>query len=343
MKEILADIDRWFAEGETAVAVATVVMTWGSAPRRVGAKMAVTADGRISGSVSGGCVEGAVVVSASQTLETGEPQLLHFGVADDTAWDVGLACGGNIEVFVEKMEQDWYRFLLHAEKEGWAGVVATVIDGNAAPTRRKAAYDSGGLRHGILGAKEESELLGLMPDLLKSQRLTLETGSEVFVDVFRPDPVLVAVGGVHIAIALTREAKHLGFQTVVIDPRRAFGNATRFPEVDRLIQKWPQEAFEIVRPSYNMAVALLTHDPKIDDQALEILLKSDIFYIGALGSHKTHRKRVDRLVKMGFEEAKIGRIFAPIGLDIGAENPEEIALSIMAEIVAVQRGRNWDD
>jgi len=338
MKEILIDIDQWFAQGETAVALATVVSTWGSSPRRVGAKMAVSGEGYISGSVSGGCVEGAVVEACRKTLERGEPQLLHYGVADDTAWNVGLACGGNIDIFVEQLDEFWYEFYRQAIESSWSGGVATAVQGPQGILGSKAAFSREGTPMGTLGVDLDIEVQAVLPSLHKSQRVAFESGIELFLDIFRPPPTLVMVGGVHVAIALTREAKSLGFQTVVIDPRRSLGTDYRFPEVDHLIRKWPKQAFQEIPPSANMAVALLTHDPKIDDQALKILLESDAFYIGALGSRKTHAKRIDRLRKMGFNDDNIASIFAPIGLNIGSENPEEIALAIMAEIIGVYRG-----
>jgi xanthine dehydrogenase accessory factor len=338
MKEILNDMDLWFADGRTDIALATVVLTWGSSPRRIGAKMAVTADGRISGSVSGGCVEGAVVEVCSHALNSGKAQLLHYGVADEKAWDVGLACGGNIDVFVEVLDEKWYRFFRHIVLEAWAGVVVTVIRGPQELLGRKAAYGRDGERTGSLGADLDIELQSVFSSIHQSQRISLRTDLEIFVDLFQPPPVLVMIGGVHVAIALTRQAKSVDYQTVVIDPRRSFGSEIRFPDVDYLLQEWPKKAFEELMPTPDMAVALLTHDPKIDDQALKILLDSEVFYIGALGSRKTHANRKDRLREMGFSDSKIARIYAPIGLDIGADNPEEIALAIMAEIIGVRRG-----
>jgi len=338
MKEILQDIDLWFADEDAKIALATVVLTWGSAPRRVGAKMAVNAAGQMSGSVSGGCVEGAVVEACLTSLDTGQAQLLHFGVADETAWDVGLACGGSIDIFVEVLDEAWYKFFCHSVLEAWTGSVVTVIRGTQDLVGQKAAYSQGGEQTGSLGDEVDLALHSLLPALHKSQPLSLNNGIEVFVDRFQPPSILVMVGGVHVAVALTRLAKSVGCQTVVVDPRRSFGSELRFPEVDYLIQKWPEQAFQEFKPSPNMAVALLTHDPKIDDQALKILLASNAFYIGALGSRKTHAKRKDRLRQMGFTDEAIARIHAPIGLDIGADNPEEIALAIMAEIVAVRRG-----
>ena len=338
MKEILNDVDLWFADGRTDIALATVVLTWGSSPRRIGAKMAVSVDGRISGSVSGGCVEGAVVEACSIALDTGKAQLLHYGVTDETAWDVGLACGGSIDIFVEVLDEKWYRFYRRTALEAWTAIVVTVIRGPQELFGRKAAYGREGERIGSLGDDLDIELQSVLSSIHQSQRISLRTDLDVFVDLFQPPPILVMVGGVHVAVALTRQAKNVDYQTVVIDPRRSFGSKTRFSDVDYLLQEWPQKAFQEIMPTPNMAVALLTHDPKIDDQALKILLNSEVFYIGALGSRKTHAKRKDRLRNMGFSDAKIARIYAPIGLDIGADNPEEIALAIMAEIVGVRRG-----
>ncbi len=339
MKEILADIDQWLNAGETAIALATVVNTWGSAPRRMGAKMAVTADGKISGSVSGGCVEGSVVEVCRIALESGVPQLLHYGVADETAWEVGLACGGEIEIFVEVLDEKWCQFYQHAIDTDWAGIIVTIIKGPQQVLGDKAAYARNGERVNNLPHTSIIEMQDLLPSIHASQRVSLKDGLELFIEQIDPPPVLVMVGGVHVSIALTKEAKSMGYRTVVIDPRRSFGSDARFPNVDQLLQEWPKQAFQELSPSPNMAVALLTHDPKIDDQALGILLNSNVFYIGALGSRKTHAKRIERLQAMGFSDDKIARIFAPIGLDIGAENPEEIALAIMAEIVGVKRGK----
>jgi xanthine dehydrogenase accessory factor len=171
------------------------------------------------------------------------------------------------------------------------------------------------------------------PTIKQAQRLALTDAVEVFVDAIRPAPTLVMVGGVHIAVALASLAKTLGYHTIVIDPRRAFGSDERFPHADQLITAWPDKALAQIELTPETAVALLTHDPKIDDPALKIVLNSPAFYIGALGSRKTHAKRRQRLEQMGFDEASIARIHAPIGLDIGAQSPEEIALSILAEIV----------
>jgi xanthine dehydrogenase accessory factor len=343
MRDILEDVKRWFTEGEP-VALATVIHTWGSAPRQVGAKMALTPSGKITGSVSGGCVESAVFEAGVKSLRSGQPQLLKFGVADETAWQVGLACGGRIEVFVQALNPtvfDLWKAKLLSNK--LFSVVSLIEGPGSFPGR-------------AMLVSEDSVQLSLEPGLdeicIEKSRHALAEGRSqsfelawqaepvrAFIEVVKPTPTLIMVGGVHIAIALTALAKTLGFQTLVIDPRRAFGNPERFPSVDRLIQSWPEEAFSQVDISSSDAVVMLTHDPKIDDPALKRVLNSPASYVGALGSRTTHEKRKRRLLAEGVTSAQLERLHAPIGLDIGAETPEEIALAIMAEIVAAQHNK----
>jgi xanthine dehydrogenase accessory factor len=338
MKEVLSDIDQWRAEGDAPIALATVIETWGSAPRKVGAKMAVRPDGAMVGSVSGGCVEGAVVEAATETLANGRPQLLEFGVADETAWEVGLACGGHIKVWVEPLDTAVYPFIQQLITNEQAGACVTILTGPAELVGRKMVFDADGRSVGNLGVKAlEDAACAAVQQTNHSRRVQLNEEVEAFVDVYRPAPALVMVGGVHIAVALTSIAKTLGYRTIVVDPRRAFGSQARFPHVDELIQAWPEQAFSQIKLTGDTAVALLTHDPKIDDPALHVVLKSSAFYIGALGSNKTHAKRKQRLSDHGFDAATIDRIYGPIGLDIGADNPEEIALAVMAEIVKAYR------
>lgn len=333
MRDILTDVEQWLAAGKE-VALATVTQTWGSSPRQVGAKMAFTAVADLVGSVSGGCVEGAVIAAGQEVLAGQPPQLLRFGVADETAWEVGLACGGAISVWVERLDAALFAFLRQRLRQEQPARCITLLSGPGAGL--KLAFDNTGELAGGLGAWQETAV-SLARPLSTSQLLTLPDGTEAFVDVLRPAPLLVLVGGVHIAVALAALAKTLAYRVVIIDPRRAFGSAARFPQVDRLLQAWPQQAFAEVALGPETAVALLSHDPKIDDPALKILLNSQVGYIGALGSRRTHARRVERLRAMGFDEAAISRIHAPIGLDIGAQTPEEIALSILAEVVKVGR------
>jgi len=348
MRDVLSDIDRWRAQGQ-AIALATVIQTWGSAPRGVGAKMALTPGGEIAGSVSGGCIEGAVFEAGVQTLKSGRPQLLHFGVADETAWEVGLACGGTIEVFVEPLDLALYDRLRAALADERPAAVVTVVRGPAELLGRKLMVYDDGSTFGTLSAELDTAVLEMARAALASgqaQRLTLSQATEpveVFIEANLPSPTLVIVGGVHIAIALTAIAKALGYRTVVVDPRRAFGSEVRFPHADRLIRAWPDEALAQVGLTSSTAVVMLTHDPKLDDPALKIALSSPAFYIGALGSRTTQAKRRRRLLEAGLSEAQLARLHGPIGLDLGARTPEEIALAVMAQIVAVRNGRRTTD
>ena len=337
MKDVLKDITKWREAGNSAIALATVVQTWGSAPRKVGAKMAMMPTGEISGSVSGGCVEGAVFEAGSEVLETGKPQLLHFGVADKTAWEVGLACGGIIEVFVERLDSASFELMKQTIEADGAGDNVTIIQGPEALLGQKITVSRTGETTGSLGEALDKLVYQEALARPRSQRIQLTDEVEVFVDTIRPSRTLVMVGGVHIAIALTDIAKTLGYNTIVVDPRRAFGSEARFPHADTLIQAWPTKAFEEIEITPETAVAMLTHDPKIDDPALKVVLNSPAFYIGALGSRKTQAKRKQRLSDIGFSDETIARIHGPIGLNINASTPEEIALSVMAEIVKVQR------
>ena len=337
MKDVLPEIEAFAREGQP-FALATVVQTWGSAPRGAGSRMVVGADGRIAGSVSGGCVEAAVVDAAREVLRTASPKLLHFGVADETAWAVGLACGGTIEVFVEKADPS---FLDHARKllqEDQPAVLATVVEGPLAG--RWLASRPEGPGEGTLGNLAEPVHAAALGALGEGKSLRTRVGeAAVFLDVLRPTPTLVAVGGVHIAIALTRMAQALGYRTIVIDPRPTFGNAARFPHADRVVSEWPDEALGRIGLNRESAVAVLTHDPKLDDPALRAALVSPAFYVGALGSKATQAKRRTRLLEAGLSETQVGRLHAPIGLDLGGRSPEEIAVSVMAQVVAVRNGR----
>ncbi|MCJ7532600.1 MAG: XdhC family protein [Anaerolineales bacterium] len=342
MQEIIPDIERWHALNKP-VALATVIETFGSSPRPVGAKMALTADGEMTGSVSGGCVEGAVVEAGVEVLRTGKPQLLHFGVSDDTAWNVGLACGGQIDVFVRLMDWSLFKQLKKAMDHAHPIAYVTVVRGPAPlPGEEIVVFKSGEVFSMIseeLGAAVKTVVDTVFPRG-ESQRmiLSVERSIEIFVDVLLPAPTLIVVGGVHIAIALVALAKTLGYRTIIIDPRRHFGSQVRFPAVDRLVHTWPDEALVEVGITPATAVVLLTHDPKIDDPGLIAALPSSAFYIGALGSRKTQAARRKRMLEAGFTESQVDRLHGPIGLDIHARTPEEIALAIMAEIVLARNG-----
>ena len=339
MRDILSDLDSWLM-GDQPIALATVIQTWGSSPRRSGAKMALTQDGKITGSVSGGCVEGAVYETGVEVLKSDRPQLLHFGVADETAWEVGLACGGSIDIFVKPLDIKFFESVRSTLEEEKSAVLVTVVRGPAQVLGseilvREDGYVTGALANQLL----DKQALDLAKETLvqgESHRVMLNEDVEVFMEVILPPPTLIAVGGVHISIALMALAKTLGYRTVVIDPRTAFGNETRFPNVDQLIPLWPDEAFAQIPITRSTAIAMLTHDPKLDDPALKIALRSPAFYVGALGSKTTQAKRRQRLLDDGLTEEQLNRLHGPIGLEIGAGTPEEIAMSIMAEIVAAR-------
>ncbi len=339
MKDILPQLLTWHEAGET-IAIATVIQTWGSSPRGVGAKMGITSHGKMTGSVSGGCVEGAVIEVGMEITKTRKSQLLHFGVADETAWEVGLACGGTIEVFVQPIETQLFDQLRAAIEAERPAASVTIIRGPDDLLGRGLVWVDGlNSPQGLDGELLEESIQAARSALAdgQSRRYTLPDGQvEVFADVILPSPMLVIVGGVHISIALAKLAKVLGYRTVIVDPRRAFGSPERFSHADRLIQAWPDEALESLQLSHSSAVAVLTHDPKLDDPALIAALSGPAHYVGALGSKTTQSKRRARLLEAGLSQAQVDRLHGPIGLDIGAHSPEEIALSILAEIVAAR-------
>jgi xanthine dehydrogenase accessory factor len=342
MKDVLPDIDRWLGEGES-VAVATVVETWGSAPRPPGARMALTAGGKIAGSVSAGCVENAVVEAGQQTLKSGRPRLLRFGVADDTAWSVGLACGGTIEVFVEKLEPSLWQLVRDEVLAERPVAAATVVRGpDPLLGRRRVLLHDGNVRGAIGEGLDEAAAAEARAALATgaSRRVAIgtEPGVELFVEVLRPAPRLIIVGGVHIALSLAALARRLGYRTVIVDPRQAFANRQRFPDVDRIVNTWPDRALAELSVDDSTAIVILTHDPKLDDPALAVSLASPAFYVGALGSRRTQQKRRERLLAAGLPEKGLARLRAPIGLDLGGRSPEEIALAVLAEIVAIRNG-----
>jgi len=347
MRDILPDLDRWRTQNHP-IALATVIQTWGSAPRGVGAKMALIANSEMAGSVSGGCVEGAVMQTGLDVLKTGQPQLLHFGVADETAWEVGLACGGTIEVFVQTLSPKFYDAVHTALNEDHPAVSVTVIRGPKDLLGHQLLLRDDNRHIGDLGAELDEAALPEARAALaegKSRRFVVpKSGTEsieLFIEVLLPASTLIVIGGVHIALALVALAKTLDYRTVVVDPRKAFGSEARFPtsRVDQLIQAWPDEALEQIGLTRSSAVATLTHDPKLDDPALKIALPSPAFYVGALGSRQTQARRRERLLAQGLSEAHVARLRGPIGLNLGARTPEEIALSIIAEVVAARNGQ----
>ena len=343
----------WISHGRQ-VALATVVRTWGSSPRIPGSKMAVCVTGEMVGSVSAGCVEGAVVEEALQVLKRGRPALLHYGVADDTALEVGLACGGEIDIFVEPLApllapgpQDGpsaFDLLAHAIERGTPTVRLTVIRGPEGWVGQTLLLPRGGTPLGSASGGLREALLPLaqaaLPTVASEPKTIHVEGQEVelFVETQFAPPTLAIVGAVHIAIELSQLAKVLGYRVVVIDPRRVFGTRERFPHVDLVSNLWPDKALAEEGLTPATAVAVLSHDPKIDDPALIVALPSPAFYVGALGSQRTQLLRRERLRASGITDEQLARMRAPIGIDLGGRAPAEIALSIMAEIVAVRSG-----
>ena len=352
MREILDSIESWQSQGH-GVAVATVVKVWGSAPRPPGSKMAISSHGAMAGSVSGGCVEGAVFEEAQAVLASGRPKLLSFGVSDETAWTVGLSCGGEIQVYVEALAAgegngpgslDIYQALDAALGEERFAGLATVVEGPG--TGRQVFLQPGRETLGSLGSEAlDQEVRRRMPERfeeLDAQRFSVETElgpSEVFLELHGPRPKLILVGAVHVAIPLISMARTAGFRTLVIDPRGAFATPERFAHADELIREWPQDALARIPLNEATYVATLSHDPKIDLPAVAAVLRQPVRYIGTLGSKKTHGKRIAALKEQGFSEEEIGRIHAPIGLDLGGRTPEEIAVAILAQVVAAAHGK----
>jgi xanthine dehydrogenase accessory factor len=329
---ILGRAREWRTQGR-GVVLATVLDTWGSAPRRPGAHMAVAGDGEFVGSVSGGCVEVAVVEEARSVLREGRPRSVEFGVADDVAWAVGLACGGRIQVRLEPVGEAGLRDVvldevLEARSEARPVVLVTDLASG------EATVVPGGAPH-PLGA-EIADALRL--DQARTVDAEGRTGSasaeepRLFLRPHNPPVRIAVVGAVHLAQALVPLIRAVGYEAVVIDPRDDFTTPGRFPGVT-LLRRWPREALDEMHPDARTGVVVVSHDPKFDDPALIRALDSEAFYVGALGSRRTHARRLERLREAGVPEAALDRIRAPVGLDIGARSPEEIAVSILAEIV----------
>ncbi|SIO06388.1 xanthine dehydrogenase accessory factor [Rhodovulum sp. ES.010] len=307
----------WHRAGAGAV-LATVIETWGSAPRPVGSQLAISGEGGMAGSVSGGCVEGAVIAEALEALEDGTPRILEFGVSDDDAFAVGLACGGRIRVLVEPvgaaLPEDLLADLVAARAARRA--VAHVVDTETWDRRLAGPGDP------MLGDR--------IADRMRADKSGFEGAA--FLGIHNPPLRMAIVGAVHIAQPLVQMARLAGFAPVLIDPRPAFGAAERFPG-ETILDDWPDAALAAHGRDARTAVVTLTHDPKLDDPAIVAALDSEVFYLGCLGSTRTHAKRLERLREAGIPDDRIARIHAPVGLDIGARSPAEIAVSILAEII----------
>lgn len=310
----------WLNEGLGA-ALATVTKTWGTAPRPLGSMLAICQDGRFEGSVSGGCIEGAVIKEAIEVIDDGVARSLTFGISDEQAWEVGLTCGGEITVHIRKVSSASYLEDLAAQ----------------APTVLALNLETGA-EHLMGSSSFPSSLLETAQQALQNDTSQDLADSPYFLQVFNHPLRMIIVGAVHISQALAPMATQAGFQVTVVDPRRAYATPERFPGTT-LMNEWPNEAFEILKPDTRTAVVMVCHDSKIDDPALENTLKSKAYYIGALGSRRTQQKRRERLIGLGFSETDLARICGPIGLDLGGRSHGEIAVSILAEAIATRHGK----
>lgn len=337
----------WLEEGKS-VAVATVIWKQGSALQGVGSKMAVNSDMEIAGSVSGGCVENAVIEEALKVMKTDSLSIVEYGIADKTAWSVGLACGGKIKILVQPVVPDGSEGLTRAmlmklsELEAsdkpicalsviagdHSGETAILSDGDLVFPYKKSEWMNDGLMQEITSL-EKTETSGTI-------RLD---SSEVFANFTFPRPRLVIIGAVHIAIALVEMARVCGFSSIVIDPRKVFATPERFSDVDELVIEWPTDGLNKIGLNDRDYLLALSHDDKLDLPALQMALERKLRYIGMLSSRKTRDGRYAQLVEQGYKREELGRIHAPVGLDLGARTPEEIALSILAEITAFRYGK----
>jgi xanthine dehydrogenase accessory factor len=335
VREVLPELERWSSRGDR-IALATVVDVRRSAPRPPGAKMAVSESGEIAGSVSGGCVEGAVVEVAERILAGAAPQLLHFGIADADAWDVGLPCGGEIDVWVQ--DYSYGDALEQAARSGGRLAEVTLLEG-ARPGAKLLVGPDGG-RSGTLGAPElDDEGARLAGELVWSE--VSERHGPLFVDVVHPAPRLILFGAVDVTAAVCRIARTCGWRPYVVDPRARFATHERFPDAEDVIVAWPEVAFaRLGGIDRATSIAVLTHDPKLDDAALLLALRSPARFIGAMGSRRAQATRRERLLAAGLTDDDLARLAAPLGLDLGAIDREETALSIMSEIVAMRHGHD---
>ncbi len=355
MRELLDTLHGWQGEG-IAVGRAVVVRTFGSAPRPEGAVLLYAADGRIAGSVSGGCVEGAAAEEIERARSTGRARVIRYGISDKEAWDVGLACGGTIDVLVQPLAPsaviDAARASLGAGGHGAAVITPLPADSppavfgphqpgaGAVPEPELIVRDDGSLEGSLGDAALDARLVTAASEALKrGLSRTVELGGRsLFIEVFPVRPRLVVVGAVEVARSLVRLARELGFETVVIDGRSSFATAERFPDVDRLIVGWPDEVADEIGLGPNDAVAVLTHDVKFDEPAIVEALRRGCRYVGAVGSKKTQGDRRQRLMDAGVTAAELDRLRGPVGLDLGGRAPAETALAILAEIVAERYG-----
>ena len=368
VRDILGQLEKWWDAGET-FGLATVVRTFHSAPREPGAALAVSAGGEVIGSVSGGCVEGAVYELAQQVCQTGQPVLQKYGISDDTAFSVGLTCGGIIEIFVEPVSKERYPELgdvAAAIKAGQPAAVATVIAGPGQVGARRVLRGSvpglngngdGGPAEpavvaawGTLAAGDrldqavDDDAYGMLAQGVTAVRHYGEHGERrgdelsVFVQSFAPPPRMLVFGAIDFAAAVARAGKFLGYHVTVCDARPVFATHARFPDADEVVVEWPHRYLAKTPVDERTVICVLTHDPKFDVPVLEIALRTPAGYIGAMGSRRTHDDRLARLREAGLTGDELARLRSPIGLDLGARTPEETAVSVAAELIQLRWG-----
>jgi xanthine dehydrogenase accessory factor len=364
VRDILDRITKWWEAGES-FGLATVVRTYRSAPRDPGAALAVAAGGEqeVIGSVSGGCVEGAVYTLALEVCQSGVPVLQTYGVSDDDAFAVGLTCGGIIDIFVERIDKDSFPELGEiavAVERGEPVAVATVISGPGPVGARRVIWGrdavsggtgedghcgaSGTLGGARLDAAVDDDVRGMLAQGLTGVRRYGEHGERrgddlaVFVHAFAPAPRMLVFGAIDFAAAVARVGKFLGYHVTVCDARKIFATASRFPDADEVVVDWPHRFLAGTEVDARTVICVLTHDPKFDVPVLQVALRTPAGYIGAMGSRRTHQDRVARLREVGMTEAEIGRLRSPVGLDLGARTPEETAVSIAAELIQLRWG-----
>ena len=372
MRDILDQVIKWWDAGET-FGLATVVRTFSSAPREPGAALAVSTGGEVVGSVSGGCVEGAVYELSGEVTATGQPVLQRYGVSDDTAFSVGLTCGGIIDIFVEPVSRERYPELgeiAEAVRAGEPVAVATVIEGPGKVGARRVIWPAEGEPHagsrrasgrgraypgvaiatGTLGSGDrldqavDDDARGMLAQGLTGVRHYGADGERrmdelsVFVQSFAPPPRMLVFGAIDFAAAVARIGKFLGYRVTVCDARPVFATTARFPDADEVITDWPHRYLSGVTTDERTVICVLTHDPKFDVPVLEVALRAPAAYIGAMGSRRTHEDRLDRLREAGMSEAELARLRSPVGLDLGARTPEETAVAIAAELIQLRWG-----
>ncbi|MDF1596084.1 MAG: XdhC family protein [Acidimicrobiia bacterium] len=324
---------RWESEGK-AVAAATLVRVQGPAPRPLGSRFLVSSAGDMEGSVSGGCVENDVFLHAEQVLESGQSKLVGYGISDEAAFEVGLSCGGVIDVFIERFRIDEVGRFVASQR---SGALASVVDGPGAGTRGVFDHELG-LIAADLPAEVVEAILPAVRIVMDTEHPTITSvaGSEVFVEPVAPPPRLVIFGAVEIGQALSALAARVGFSVIVCDPRSAFTTPDRFPDAGQIITAWPEEAVDQLAFDDRTFVVVLSHDPKYEDPVVRAALARGVRYLGAMGSRKTHAKRLERLAGEGIPPATLARIHGPIGLDLGANGARETAVEILAEMVLVR-------